>query len=83
MSKYNTNYEKWAERTKDDEKKSVKILDDFTKSFCISVDLSNAEDDLIFRCKECPFEDGKNCRVKAFRNKFDPDYKDFGAMGDL
>ena len=78
-----SNYEVWAGRTTDDEKKAVKLLDDFTKAFCINLDISNATDDLTFRCKECPFEDKDKCRVKEFKNKFDPNYKDFGAMGDL
>ena len=83
MAKYNNNYEMWAGRTEDNDQKAVELLDNFTKAFCINVNISNATDDLTFRCKECPFEDGDMCRVKEFKNKFAPDYKDFGAMGDL
>lgn len=68
-------------RIKNDVRKAVTILDDFTKAFCIDAEVA---DDLVFRCKECPFQelDGK-CKVKEFKQKFAPDYKDFGSMGDL
>lgn len=56
-------------------------MDQFTKVFCID---SEVTDDLAFRCKECPFEmENGICLVKRFCRKFAPDYKDFGAMGDL
>ena len=61
--------------------KAVELLDLFTKEFCRD---ESVIDDLVFRCKECPFrlKDGK-CQVKIFKRKFCPDYKDFGSMGDL
>ena len=61
--------------------KAVELLDLFTKEFCRD---KLVKDDLVFRCKECTFEteDGK-CLLKVFKNKFAPDYKDFGSMGDL
>lgn len=70
----------YSGRLTNDEHKAVEILDRFTKEFCIDATIS---DDLMFRCKECPFEDGDLCRVKEFKNKFAPDYADFGSMGDL
>ena len=71
----------YAGRLCNDERKAVSILDEFTKAFCIDATIT---DDLAFRCKECPFstEDGR-CMVKTFKCQFAPDYKDFGAMGDL
>ena len=65
--------------------KAVETLDRFTKEFCID---ATVKDDLEFRCKECPFaHDTENekglCMVKEFKNKFAPDYVDFGSMGDL
>ena len=75
-----SNGEFFSGRIANDEHKSVEILHQFTKSFCIDV---NVKDDLVFRCKGCPFEKGERCLVKVFKNKFAPEYKDFGCMGDL
>ena len=70
----------FSHRTENNELEAVKILDRFTKEFCID---ATVKDDLVFRCKECGFEteDGK-CLLKMFKIKFAPDYKDFGSMGD-
>ena len=64
--------------------KSVILLDLFTKTFCRYPNDYERFDDLKFRCKDCPFkgEDG-GCSVKLFKTMYAPDYKDFGAMGDL
>ena len=70
---------KYSERTKNDDFYAVKILDDFTKAFCIDVE----KEDLAFRCSECLFRDGKFCKIKSFKSKFAPHFKEFGAMGDL
>ena len=71
----------YARRQENDDHKAVKILDKFTKAFCIDV---SVKDDLAFRCKECPFEmQDRTCLVKVFKSTFDPDYKGFGSMGDL
>ena len=75
-----TNAQYWAGRLTNDEHKAVEILDQFTKAFCID---ATAGDELEFRCKECSFADNTKCRVKMFKCKFAPDYKDFGSMGDL
>lgn len=72
--------EYYSGRIANDEHKAVEILDRFTKAFCID---ATAKDDLVFRCEECSFSDGDNCRVKMFKCKFAPDYVDFGSMGDL
>lgn len=73
--------EHFSGRTKNNEHKAVEILDRFTKEFCID---ATVKDDLAFRCKECPFEEPEDgtCRVKKFKCKFDPNYKNFGSMGD-
>lgn len=57
---------------------ATQILDTFTKVFCIR----RNDYDLEFECKHgCPFEDKDGtCRVKVFKNKYHPDYKDFGSM---
>ena len=64
--------------------KSVHLLDLFTKTFCRYPNDYERFADLKFRCDECPFSstDG-DCQVKIFKNKYYPDYKDFGSMGDL
>ena len=64
--------------------KSVHLLDLFTKTFCRYVNDYERFDDLKFRCDECPFgkSDG-TCICKEFKNKYAPNYRDFGSMGDL
>ena len=64
--------------------KSVLLLDAFTKIFCrYSYDYARFGD-LKFRCSECPFQrENGDCIVKEFKNRYAPDYKDFGSMGDL
>ena len=42
--------------------------------------ITNDEHKLVFRCSECPFEDQDKCKVKMFKCKFAPDYKDFGSI---
>lgn len=73
--------QEFSGRIQNDERKAVALLDQFMKEFCID---ATVHYDLVFRCKECTFEteDGK-CLLKVFKNKFAPDYKDFGPMGDL
>lgn len=71
----------FSHRTENNEHEAVVLLDRFTKEFCIDATVS---DDLAFRCTECPFLRDKDiCSVKEFKCKFDPNYKDFGSMGDL
>jgi hypothetical protein len=41
------------------------------------------QNDLVFRCSECPFQIGEKCTVKEFKSKFYPTYRNFGSMGDL
>ena len=61
--------------------KATEYLDMFTKEFCRDTTVKN---DLVFRCKECPFQkENEECSVKIFKNKYAPDYRDFGSMGDL
>lgn len=76
--------ERYSNRLKNDFHKAVEALDLFTKEFCMDVDKMNKENDLFFMCKKCPFEQpNETCLAKKFKNEFAPDYKDFGAMGDL
>lgn len=71
----------YLHRDKNDIHKSVQLLDQFTKSFCVDAEV---KEDLVFRCHECPFLiDNRICLIKSFKCDFCPDYKDFGAMGDL
>ena len=74
----------WEEVDKEDVKKSVVLLDLFTKTFCRYAADYERFDNLKFRCDECPFSlENGGCKVKIFKCKFAPDYKDFGAMGDF
>lgn len=62
-------------------RQAVEHLDLFTKTYCR---VKSITDDLAFRCKQCEFgkPNGK-CLVKVMARELCPDYKDFGAMGDL
>lgn len=73
----------YSGRATNDYHAAVKLLDQFTKTFCIDAEAN--DEALMFRCDDCPFEDHEigTCAVKIFKNKFCPDYKDFGCMGDL
>lgn len=63
------------------ERQAVEHLDRFTKIYCRDKSIT---DDLAFRCGKCEFEmPDKTCLVKVMARKLCPDYKDFGAMGDL
>ena len=75
--------ENYTNRSKNDFHKAVEVLDAFTKEFCMDVEKTNAENDLYFMCEKCPFEENGNCLVKIFKNRYCPDYADFGCMGDL
>jgi len=74
----------WDEVDKQEIAKSVLLLDVFTKTYCRYQKDYERFDDLKFRCDECPFikPDG-SCICKEFKDKYAPDYRDFGSMGDL
>lgn len=74
----------WDEIDKKEIAESVRLLDLFTKTYCRYSNDYERFDDLKFRCGECPFSkpDG-HCICKEFKNKYAPDYRDFGSMGDL
>ena len=79
----NTNM--WEDIDKEEISKAVVLLDLFTKTFCRYRNDYERFDDLKFRCDECPFqeENGEECLMKSFKNKYAPNYRDFGSMGDL
>lgn len=63
---------------------AVMLLDLFAKTFCRYRNDYERFDDLKFRCDECPFQmDDRKCKVKVFKNKYAPDYKDFGSTADM
>lgn len=69
---------------KEEISKAAVLLDLFTKTFCRYKNDYERFEDLKFRCDECPFlKDNTDCLVKMFKNKYAPDYRDFGSMGDL
>ncbi|MBO7430439.1 MAG: hypothetical protein J6U56_05440 [Spirochaetia bacterium] len=73
----------WQDVDKEEAAKSVIILDLFSKVFCRYKNDYERFDDLKFRCNECPFQHEDRCSVKEFKIKYAPNYRDFGAMGDL
>lgn len=74
----------WEDVDKEEILKSVMILDLFTKTFCRYRNDYERFNDLKFRCDDCPFQtkDGA-CKVKKFKAKYAPNYRDLGSMGDL
>ena len=63
------------------DRQAVEHLDWFTKLYCRDKSIT---DDLAFKCEQCEFEmPDDRCLVKVMARKLCPDYKDFGAMGDL
>jgi hypothetical protein len=72
---------------KDDINSAIEGLGQFCHSFCMNCEETEKTNDLVFRCKECPFEDnvtGK-CSVKVFLNKYGtPEQIDIATcMGSL
>ena len=66
------NMENFTIRNKDDVNSAIEGLGQFCHSFCMNCAETERTNDLVFRCKECTFEDkdtGK-CRVKIFLNKY-------------
>ena len=58
-------------RNKDDLNAAIEGLTQFRHSFCMNVTECKKQDDLVFRCEECPFEGGdRRCAVKVFLNKY-------------
>ena len=56
---------------KDDFEKAVDGLAIFCHNWCMNVKETEEKEDLVFRCKICPFEDGLGyCNVKRFINKY-------------
>ena len=74
----------YTKKNADNITEAIHGLDIFTKNWCMDCKQTEAEKDLIFRCKGCEFQmsDGK-CLVKAFANNHKCDYplEDFGSMG--
>lgn len=73
----------WEDIDKEEISKSVILLDMFTKTYCRYLNDYERFGDLMFRCNECPFSNKGNCLIKEFKCKYAPDYRDFGAMGDI
>lgn len=78
------NIKMWEDIDKEEISKAVVLLDLFTKIYCRYINDYERFDDLKFRCDECPFrKENGDCSIKAFKNKYAPDYRGFGSMGDL
>ena len=51
----------------DDIEKAVQGLDQFTKNYCMNVEETEKQNDLVFRCSECNFvSESGSCLVKKF-----------------
>ena len=58
-------------QNKDDLNGAIDGLAKFCHSFCINCEETEKQNDLVFRCKECPFErEDKKCSVKVFLHKY-------------
>lgn len=74
----------WEDIDKEEISKAVVLLDLFTKTFCRYRNDYERFKDLKFRCDECPFrKENEDCLVKLFKNKYAPDYRDFGSMSGI
>ena len=72
----------WEDVDKQEIAKSVLLLDLFMKTYCRYQNDYERFNDLKFRCEECPFDYNGDCLCKIFKNKYAPDYRDFGCMCD-
>lgn len=74
----------WDEVDKPDIRKSIELLDLFTKIYCRYRSDYQRFGGLKFRCDECPFSkpDGK-CTCEEFIHKYASDFKDFRRIGEL
>lgn len=62
---------KMKTENKDDINAAIDGLAQFRHSFCMNVEETEKTDNLVFRCKECPFEgEYRQCAVKVFLNKY-------------
>ena len=69
----------------DDITKAVEGLDQFTKNWCMNCEETLKQEDLVFRCSNCEFqEDDEKCLIKTFANYHEHNYpmKYFGSMGE-
>lgn len=57
---------------KDDVNAAIDGLSQFCHNFCMNCAETEAKNDLVFRCKECPFEEKGTgvCFVKVFLNEY-------------
>lgn len=58
---------------KDDISAAIEGLALFCHSYCMNCAETEKQNDLVFRCKECPFYDEGFCDVKRFLNKYGSD----------
>lgn len=59
----------------DDINRAIEGLSIFCHSFCMNCAETEKKNDLVFRCKECPFleKDTDRCFVKVFLSKYATD----------
>ena len=70
-------------KNQDNITKAVEGLDTFTKNWCMNCEETNRQNEPVFRCSECEFQQtDRKCLVHvfAFTHKSDFDLHDFGAM---
>lgn len=66
------NMEGFTTENKDDINSAIDGMCQFCHSFCMNCEETKKTNDLVFRCKECPFGDKetRTCSVKVFLNKY-------------
>lgn len=57
---------------KDDINAAIDGLSQFCHSFCMNCEKTETQNDLVFRCDECPFanKETQECSVKVFLHKY-------------
>lgn len=77
----------YPQNNKDNIGAAIDGISQFCHSYCMNCEETEKQNDLVFRCKECPFveQESKICRVKVFLNKYGtPEQIDKAtAMGSL
>ena len=72
------------EMNHDDLKEAIKGLDIFAKNWCMNCAETEKRNDLVFRCRECEFEEHQTgrCYLKMFAHNHGTkeDLKNFGSM---
>lgn len=76
--------EEFTRGNEDNLEKALEGLGQFCHNWCMNCKETKKQNDLVFRCKECIFEDEDKCRIKKFIiDNCKGDYGRYTSMGSL